>query len=374
VPAGGLSTARFAAQIVAGEMKRPHGWTAYCDHKTGAAGERMRIAIPTDAWHPQVSGVVTKFERIALEVEQLGHDVCLITPDMFNTVPCPTYPQIRLALNPGRKLTELLDSFAPDFIHLATEGPIGLSSRAYCLRSGYPFTSSYTTRFPEYIRLRFPIPLRMSYSVFRWFHCPSSAVMVSTPALIKELGGWGFKNLVQWTPGVDTALFCPDRAGLLNDKRPILMYVGRVAVEKSIEEFLDLDVEGSKYVVGDGPDFAKLRAKYTQVRFVGFKKGEELAGCYASADVFVFPSRTDTFGLVILEALASGVPVAAYPVRGPLDIIRQGETGFMDEDLGKAVMQARAIDGRKCRDFALSHNWTTSARQFVHNLAMIRRK
>jgi len=197
--------------------------------------------------------------------------------------------------------------------------------------------------------------------------------MVSTSAMISELGKWGFKNLVQWTPGVDTTLFSPARPGIVTDKRPILMFVGRVAVEKSIEEFLDLNIEGSKYVVGDGPDFARLKAKYPQVRFVGFKSGEELAGYYASADVFVFPSRTDTFGLVILEALASGVPVAAYPVRGPLDIIRQGETGFLDEYLGKAVVQAMAIDGRKCREFALSHDWTGSARQFIDNLAIIRR-
>ncbi|MFZ0930850.1 MAG: glycosyltransferase family 1 protein [Syntrophobacteraceae bacterium] len=333
----------------------------------------MRIAIPTDAWHPQVSGVVTKFERIAREIEQMGHEVRLITPDMFRTVPCPTYPQIRLALYPHKKIAGLLDSFAPDSIHLATEGPIGFAARSYCMGANFPFTTSYTTRFPEYIRMRFPIPLRISYSVFRWFHSASSGVMVSTSAMISELGEWGFKNLVQWTPGVDTTLFSPARPGLLTDKRPILMYVGRVAAEKSIEEFLDLNLEGSKYVVGDGPDFAKLKAKYPQVRFAGFKSGEELAGYYASADVFVFPSRTDTFGLVILEALASGVPVAAYPVRGPLDIIRQGETGFLDEDLGKAVIKAMAIDGRKCREFALPHDWTRSARQFIDNLATIRR-
>jgi glycosyltransferase involved in cell wall biosynthesis len=331
----------------------------------------MRIAIPTDAWHPQVSGVVTKFERMARELEQIGHEVCLITPDMFKTVPCPTYPQIRLALYPHKKMAEILDSFAPDFIHVATEGPIGFAARSYCLGADYPFTSSYTTRFPEYIRLRFPVPLCMSYAVLRWFHSASSGVMVSTSALMSELGERGFKNLVQWTLGVDTTLFSPARMGLLTDKRPILMYVGRVAVEKSIEDFLDLNLEGSKYVVGDGPDLAGLKAKYQQVRFVGYKSGEELAGHYASADVFVFPSRTDTFGLVILEALASGVPVAAYPVRGPLDIIRQGETGFMDEDLGKAVIRAMAIDGRKCREFALSHTWTKSARQFFDNLALI---
>ncbi len=330
----------------------------------------MRIAIPTDAWHPQVSGVVTKFERVALELEQMGHEVRLITPDMFRTIPCPTYPQIRLATNAGRT-ARLLDAFAPDCVHLATEGPIGLAARSYCVRRNFPFTTSYTTRFPEYIRLRFPIPLSISYSVYRWFHSASSGVMVSTSAMMNELRKWGFKNLVQWTPGVDTKLFSPARRGLLNDKRPIMMYVGRVAVEKSIEEFLDLNFEGSKYVVGDGPDYAKLKARYPEARFVGYKSGEELAGYYASSDVFVFPSKTDTFGLVILEALSSGVPVAAYPVRGPLDIVRQGETGFLEQDLGKAVRRALTIEGGKCREFALSHGWEESVREFIGNLVPI---
>ncbi len=333
----------------------------------------MRIAIPTDAWHPQVSGVVTKFERIAWELERMGHRVVLITPDRFKTFPCPTYPQIRLALNPRGKVAEILDGFTPDCIHIATEGPIGFAARAYCVKAGYPFTSSYTTRFPEYIRLRFPIPLRISYSVFRWFHGASSGVMVSTPALMQELGRWGFKNLVRWTPGVDTELYSPAAKKLLTDRRPIMMYVGRVAVEKSIEDFLNLDIEGSKYVVGDGPDFARLKARYPEAKFVGYKSGEELAGHYASADVFVFPSRTDTFGLVLLEAMASGVPAAAYPVRGPLDIIRQGETGFMDEDLGRAIREALAIGGGKCREYALSYGWAGSAGQFLDNLAPIRR-
>jgi glycosyltransferase involved in cell wall biosynthesis len=197
--------------------------------------------------------------------------------------------------------------------------------------------------------------------------------MVSTPAMIRELGEWGFKNLVRWTPGVDTTLFSPARRGLLTGERPILMYVGRVSVEKSIDEFLDLELEGSKYVVGDGPSLAKLKAKYPQVRFVGYKSGEELACYFASADVFVFPSKTDTFGLVILEALASGVPVAAYPVRGPIDIVRQGETGFLDENLARAVIQALTIDHGKCREFALGHSWTESTRQFINHLAPIRR-
>jgi glycosyltransferase involved in cell wall biosynthesis len=333
----------------------------------------MRIAIPTDAWHPQVSGVVTKFVRMACEIEQMGHKVLFVTPDMFKTVPCPTYPQIRLALNPRKRTAKLLDAFAPDYIHLATEGPIGLAARAYCLERNYPFTTSYTTRFPEYIRLRFPVPLRLSYSVFRWFHSASSGVMVSTPAMMRELAGWGFKNLVQWTPGVDTTLFSPEKKMLLSDERPILTFVGRVAVEKSIEEFLDLNLGGTKYIVGDGPDFSRLKAKYPEARFVGFKSGEELAGYFASSDVFVFPSRTDTFGLVILEALASGVPVAAYPVRGPMDILRQGETGVMEESLGEAVLKAFTIDRSKCREYALSHGWEESTRDFISNLALIRR-
>lgn len=334
----------------------------------------MKIAIPTDAWHPQVSGVVTKFERVARELGHSGHEVRLITPDMFGTVPCPTYPQIRLALHPRKRIADLLDSFAPDYVHLATEGPIGLAARSYCVRAGYPFTTSYTTRFPEYIRLRFPIPLGVTYALLRWFHSASSAIMVTTTAMMNELEKWGFDNLVQWKLGVDTTLYTPERRGFLADKRPILMYVGRVAVEKSIEDFLNLNMEGTKYVVGDGPDFSRLKAKYPQARFAGYKSGEELANYYASADVFVFPSRTDTFGLVMLEALASGVPVAAYPVRGPLDIVIQGETGFMDEDLGKAVVNAMALEGRKCREYALSYTWAGSTTQFFDNLAPIRRK
>ncbi|MDR3568592.1 MAG: glycosyltransferase family 1 protein [Syntrophobacteraceae bacterium] len=334
----------------------------------------MKIAIPTDAWHPQVSGVVTKFERIARELGTMGHEVCLITPDMFKTVPCPTYPQIRLALRPGKRIADLFDSFAPDYIHLATEGPIGLAARSYCVKATYPFTTSYTTRFPEYIRLRFPIPRGVTYAVLRWFHNASSAVMVTTSAMIEELRNWGFKNLVQWNLGVDSALFSPAAREQLTDKRPILMYVGRVAVEKNIEDFLNLKIDGTKYVVGDGPDFSRLKAKYPQARFPGYKSGEELARYFASADVFVFPSKTDTFGLVMLEALASGVPVAAYPVRGPLDVLIQGQTGYMDEDLGKAVIDAMAIDRAKCREYALSYTWTGSTKQFFENLALIRRK
>ncbi|MGC8490822.1 MAG: glycosyltransferase family 4 protein [Syntrophobacteraceae bacterium] len=334
----------------------------------------MKIAIPTDAWHPQVSGVVTKFERISRELRLMGHEVCLITPDMFRTVPCPTYPQIRLALSPRKRIAEFLDSFSPDYVHLATEGPIGLAARWYCVRAGYAFTTSYATRFPEYIRLRFPIPLRATYAVLRWFHSASSAVMVTTTAMMDELKKWGFKNLVQWKLGVDATLFAPAGKGLLADGRPILLYVGRVAVEKSIEDFLNLEIEGSKYVVGDGPDLSRLKAKYPHVRFTGYKSGEELANYYASADVFVFPSRTDTFGLVMLEAAASGVPVAAYPVRGPLDVVIQGKTGFLDEDLGKAVRNAMDVDRSKCREHALSYTWTASTRQFLDNLALIRRQ
>jgi glycosyltransferase involved in cell wall biosynthesis len=334
----------------------------------------MKIAIATDAWHPQVSGVVTKFVRIARELRDMGHEVSLITPDMFRTVPCPTYPQIRLAMNPRKRIAAFLDAFVPDCVHLATEGPIGLAARAYCRSAGYPFTTSYTTRFPEYIRLRFPIPLGVAYALLRWFHGPSKAVMVTTVAMMDELGKWGFKNLVQWSLGVDTTLFSPAAGGQLTDERPIMMYVGRVAVEKSIEDFLELNMAGTKYVVGDGPDFSRLKAKYPRARFVGYKSGYELARYYASADVFVFPSRTDTFGLVMLEALASGVPVAAYPVRGPLDIVVQGETGFLDEDLGRAVVNALALDRGKCREYALAYTWTGSANQFLGNLAPVRRK
>jgi glycosyltransferase involved in cell wall biosynthesis len=332
----------------------------------------MKIPIVTDAWHPQISGVVTTLTRTIQELQNLGHQILSIHPNLFElTIPCPTYPRIRLVLNPVKKLSRLLDRFEPDCIHVVTEGPLGLAGRFYCTQKKYPFTTSFTTRFDEYIELRFPIPRQMTFALLRWFHSAASRVMLSSAALKEELESREFSRVALWPRGVDTELFCPRDKDFLPDPKPILIYVGRIAVEKSIEDFLQLNIPGTKVVVGDGPALLKLKNEYPQVRFVGAKVGEELACYYAAADVFVFPSRTDTFGIVMLEALACGVPVAAYPVRGPIDIINQGVTGYLDENLGKAVLQALALDPEKCREFAMQFSWRRSAERFVGNLVKI---
>jgi len=330
----------------------------------------MRIAIVTDAWHPQVNGVVTTLGKTAAVLGEAGHEVVVINPGMFKTFPCPTYPEIRLAMLPGRKIRELLDAFAPDAIHIATEGVLGWSARAYCRKNGLRFTTSYHTRFPEYVRLRFPIPLRFTYAFMRRFHSAATRTMVVTDGLRAELTQYGFRNLALWFRGVDTEIFRPRAKEFLSDQRPISMFVGRVAVEKNIEEFLKLDLAGTKYVVGDGPALPDMKTRYPGVRFTGYKKGEELARHLAAADVFVFPSRTDTFGLVMLEALACGLPVAAYPVTGPQNIIQQGVTGFLSEDLHEAVQEALQLDGRRCRAFAEKFSWRKCTSQFFNNLCI----
>ncbi|MDG3442318.1 glycosyltransferase family 4 protein [Nitrospirillum amazonense] len=332
----------------------------------------MKILIVTDAWHPQVNGVVRTLTTTRDELRQLGHEVEVIAPDRFRTVPMPTYPEIRLALKPGARLRRMIDEIAPDAIHIATEGPLGLAARRYCLRRRIPFTTAYHTRFPEYVRDRFPIPLRLSYALVRRFHAPASAVMVATPSIENDLVDRGFRNIKRWSRGVDTDLFRPREKDFLPFPRPIFMYVGRVAVEKNIEAFLSLDLPGTKVVVGGGPQLDELKAKYPAAQFVGPKHGEELAKHYAAGDVFVFPSRTDTFGLVLLEALASGVPVAAYPVPGPLDVLAGSDVAVLDEDLRKAALAALEIPGDKCRRHALTFSWSASAAQFLNNLRPFR--
>ncbi len=324
----------------------------------------------TDAWYPQVNGVVRTIATVRDEIRKLGHTVEVIGPEHFRTVPMPTYPEIRLAIAAGRKLTRMIAAMDPDAIHIATEGPLGHAARRYCMRRGISFTTAYHTRFPEYIRDRAPVPLFLSYAVVRRFHRPAAAVMVATASIEQALKARGFTNIRHWTRGVDTDQFHPRDKSFITDPRPISMYVGRVAVEKSIEDFLRLDLPGTKYVVGGGPQLEDLKLRYPGVRFVGPMHGEELAQYYAAADVFVFPSRTDTFGLVLLEALASGVPVAAYPVAGPLDVL--GDTkdvGALDEDLGRAVRQALTCSPERCREFALGYSWRASAEQFLSNLA-----
>ncbi|CAK0772092.1 Glyco_trans_4-like_N domain-containing protein [Azospirillaceae bacterium] len=329
---------------------------------------RVNILIISDAWIPQVNGVVRTLRQIRHELEAMGKRVEIIGPDRFPTVPMPTYPEIRLAVFCGRKLAHMIDAMAPEAIHVATEGPLGHAARRYCLKRGFPFTTAYHTRFPEYIRDRFPIPLAWSYAAVRRFHCSATMMMVATATIEQDLVARGFTNIGRWTRGVDTELFCPRDKGFIADARPIAMYVGRVAVEKNIEAFLSMPWAGVKYVVGDGPQTAVLKERYPETRFVGAQHGEELAKYYAAADVFVFPSRTDTFGLVLLEALAAGVPVAAYPVAGPLDVVNDPEVACLDEDLGRAAQVALTLSPEKCRAYALKFSWRASTEQFLENI------
>jgi glycosyltransferase involved in cell wall biosynthesis len=331
----------------------------------------MPILLVSDAWPPQVNGVVRTLQRLKAECEALGHEVEVVAPDRFRTVPCPTYPEIRLALRPGRSIAERLDRFRPERIHLATEGPLGIAARRHCLRRGLPFTTSYHTRFPEYLSARFPLPLAAGYAWMRWFHRPSAGVMVATETIRRDLEARGFANLRDWSRGVDAELFRPDREPALCLPRPVWLYVGRVAVEKNLEAFLGLALEGSKLVVGDGPQLPELKRRHPEVHFAGARHGEDLARHYAAGDVFVFPSRTDTFGLVLLEALASGLPVAAFPVPGPIDVIGSSGCGVLDEDLESAARRALAIPRERCRAYALRFSWRRCAEQFLANLCPV---
>jgi glycosyltransferase involved in cell wall biosynthesis len=325
----------------------------------------MKVLVATDAWHPQVNGVVRTLGSLARVASKLGVTVDFLSPEGFPSYPVPTYPGLRLALPSRRRIAERIEAAKPDAIHLATEGPIGFAVRAYCRRRGRPFTTSYTTRFPEYISARSPIPESWVYAALRWFHSAASVTMVATPSLRNELAGRGFGNLGMWTRGVDVDLFRPDRAVDLGLPRPIFMTVGRVAVEKNLEAFLSLDLPGSKAVIGDGPQLEKLKRDFPAAYFLGPLENGTLAAHLAAADVFVFPSRTDTFGIVQLEALASGVPVAAYPVTGPKDVIGDHPVGALHEDLSVACIEALRISRHACRKFALSYSWENSARQFL---------
>jgi len=333
----------------------------------------MRLLLVTDAWFPQVNGVVRTLDTLRQGLIDRGHEVRMITPDQFKTVPCPTYPEIRLALFPGKTIKRAFSDFQPNAIHIATEGPLGVAARAFCLKNNYPFTTAYHTRFPEYIHARVPLPLTWLYGIMKWFHGPSSAIMVATQTIEDDLVGRGFRPPVKrWSRGVWTDLFKPREKSFIEDPRPISLFTGRVAVEKNIEAFLSLDLPGTKYVVGGGPQLEQLRKKYPSVRFVGMKEGEELAQYFAAADVFVFPSRTDTFGLVLLEAMASGVPVAAYPVPGPLDVVDGSGAGVLDEDLRSATLKALEIKPDVARAHAEKYSWGASFDQFLGNLHIFR--
>ena len=331
----------------------------------------MRILIATDAWHPQVNGVVRTLAMMAEAAKAFGVETIFLTPQSFRTFAMPSYPDLRLALPYQAKIARLIDEAQPDSIHIATEGPIGLLVRRHCRKHGLAFTTSFHTRFPEYISARLPIPESWIWAALRRFHGPSQAVMAATPALATELRQRGFRNVVLWPRGVDAKLFHPREVDL-GLPRPIFVCVGRVAVEKNLEAFLDLDLPGTKLIVGDGPARAQLARKYPQAVFLGSRQGEELAQAYAASDVFVFPSRTDTFGLVLLEALASGLPVAAFPVTGPRDVIGSEPVGVLDEDLRTACLQALKISPQACLEFAAKHTWEASARAFVDQMADIR--
>lgn len=333
----------------------------------------MRIALLTDAWAPQMSGAAMTLDRMAQELSAGGDRVEVVHPGLFQTIPCPTYPDIRLALRPGPRLSEILEEFQPQSIHIPVEGPIGLAGRRYCLRHGLRFTTSFMTKFPEYIQDRFKLPPQFLYRLFRWFHGAAARTMVSTPSLKQDLESKGFGNLVFWGRGVDHELFRPRGERVLDVPRPVSMYMGRVAVEKNIQAFLDLDLPGTKVAIGDGPALRTLQKAYPQALFLGRKTGEDLACHLADADVFVFPSLTDTFGIVLIEAMACGVPVAAYPVVGPKDVVLHGSTGWLDQDLQTAVDRALGMDPQACRDHALQFTWARSVEQFRKNLVSFAR-
>jgi len=331
----------------------------------------MRILVATDAWHPQVNGVVRTLTNMAEAARAFGVEISFLTPQSFRTFAMPSYPDLRLALPYQAKIARLIAEARPDSIHIATEGPIGLLVRRYCRKHQLPFTTSFHTRFPEYISARLPIPEAWIWTALRAFHGPSQAVMAATPALAGELRARGFRNVVLWPRGVDASQFHP-RAADLGLPRPVFLCVGRVAVEKNLEAFLDLDLPGTKVIVGDGPARAALARKYPQAVFLGARQGKELAEAYAAADVFVFPSKTDTFGLVLLEALASGLPVAAFPVTGPRDVIGNEPVGALNDDLRIACLTAVTISRQACLAFAARHTWEASARAFVENITNAR--
>jgi len=331
----------------------------------------MRLSIVTDAWYPQVNGVVTTLAAVVEWLRGEGHCVDVIEPGDFRTVPCPGYPEIRLALG-TRALRRRLDRFGPDRVHVVTEGPLGHAAIRHLRRRRWSHTTSFHTRFPEYVQARLPfIPLSWGYALLRRFHRDAAATLVPTAGMARELAARGFDRLVVWNRGVDTRVFAPDAAFETELMRPIHLFVGRVSPEKNIEAFLDMDVAGTKVVVGDGPDRVRLERAYPQAVFPGYRHGRELAGWFASADVFVFPSRTDTYGVVMLEAMACGTPVAAYPVTGPIDVVQQGVTGFLALDLAEAARDCLDLDPADCIAQARANDWRATARFFLDHTVPI---
>jgi glycosyltransferase involved in cell wall biosynthesis len=330
----------------------------------------MKILVATDAWHPQVNGVVRTLTKMAEAASALGAEFDFLTPESFRTIAMPSYRDLRVALPRRAKIAEAIEASRPDAIHIATEGPIGLVTRRHCIKHGLPFTTSFHTRFPDYVSARAPVPESWVWATLRWFHGASRAVMAATPALAEELRSRGFPNVVLWPRGVDTSIFHPRDVDLCLPK-PVFLCVGRVAVEKNLEAFLSLDLPGTKVIVGDGPARFELEQAYPDAVFLGALQGEALAAVYASADVFVFPSRTDTFGLVLLEALASGLPIAAFPVAGPRDVVGAAPVGVLSEDLREACLAALGISRPICVEFAACHSWEASARVFIEHMPLL---
>jgi len=331
----------------------------------------MRLSLVTDAWHPQVNGVVTTWTAVVARLRELGHTVDVIEPGAYATVPCPGYPEIRLAWPRG--VGRRLRAFAPDRVHVATEGPLGWAAIRFLRRRGWRHTTSFHTRFPEYVRARLPfVSLASGYALLRRFHCHAAATLVPTPSMAQTLAQYGFDNLVVWHRGVDTRVFRPDVAGETGLTRPIHLYVGRVAEEKNIAAFLGLSLPGTKVVLGEGPQREQLERSHPEAVFRGYQAPAELAAWYASADVFVFPSRTDTYGVVMLEALACATPVAAYPVTGPADVLTDGVTGALDEDLSRAIERARTLDRAACAAFARGLDWAETTRRFLDATVAVR--
>lgn len=326
----------------------------------------MRIAIVTDAWEPQVNGVVRTLQMVRGELESAGHTVLVLSPDAWPSLPCPGYGEIRLALATPGQIGKRLRAFDPDAIHIATEGPLGFAARRWCLRAGLAFTTAYHTHFPDYVAARTGLPAAWFWQYERWFHAPAASVLAATPSLREQLAAQGIGPTVPFGRGVDLANFSPDNpahAAFAALPRPIQLYVGRVAVEKNIEAFLATRHPGTRVVVGDGPARKALERQFPDVIFLGALKGAALASAYAGADVFVFPSRTDTFGMVLIEALASGLPVAAYPVQGPIDIVTP-ETGCLDESLDAAIAGALDKDRAACAAYGRSFSWARAAAEF----------
>ena len=332
----------------------------------------MRVVLVTDAWEPQTNGVVSTLRQTMAEMQRLGIEVLRISPEQFATIPCPSYPEIRLAVFPAPKVGALLNDFQPDAIHIATEGTLGVAARQWCIARKLRFTTSYHTQFPEYVRARWPIPLAISYGYMRWFHDAATQTMVSTHEMQVSLEKRGFRNLKRWGRGVDTEFFKPVETGQ-RESPPLFAYLGRVSIEKNIEAFLALDLPGPKLVIGDGPAREMLERRFSEVRFTGVLKGTSLVRELNRASVLVFPSRTDTFGLVMLEAMACGVPVAAFPVTGPIDVVTPGVTGELNENLGVAAIAALQLDRDQIREVALTRSWANATAEFLDNLVPVKR-